>query len=211
MELSFLKDHLLAYRSHNQILDAADFIVDQFDLSHENFSSFELQEIENPKILLLTAVGEIGGKQKITLPRNLLDFDLDLVINMLAHEMLHVKQKAPESPVRDKNEREWCAYYEMLFHKEFPKVPDTKDFYRIQFATKAMEYYRRMGEGSPLQAKYKEEMKQVKELLCDLLEKQSTFSLNKKVIPDTPPLGAPNNLPREEESPDQKHISDDAP
>ena len=63
---------------------------------------------------------------------------------MIAHEMLHVRQKAPETLVEDKNEREFQAYYEMLFHKEFPLVPDVSDFHKKFFGEKALEYYKRM-------------------------------------------------------------------
>jgi hypothetical protein len=53
----------------------------------------------------------------VKIPRNLFDFDIKLVLNMVAHEMLHVRQKDPNSLVEDKNEREFQAYYEMLFIK----------------------------------------------------------------------------------------------
>lgn len=64
------------------------------------------------------------------IPRNLFDFDLNLVLNMVAHEMLHVKQKAPGQVIEDKNEREFQAYYEMLFHKVFPQIPEVSDFHK---------------------------------------------------------------------------------
>lgn len=71
--------------------------------------------------------------------------------------------------VEDKNEREWQAYTEMLFHKVFPHIPDAPDFNRKQFAQKALEYYRRMGEGSELQQKYAEEKIKVEQLLDEIL------------------------------------------
>ena len=115
--------------------------------------------------MLLTAEGEIGGRQMVMIPKNLFDFDLNLVVNMLAHEMLHVRQKAPENIVEDKNEREFQAYYEMLFHKVFPNVPEVSDFHKKFFGGKALEYYKRMGEGSELQTKYAEQKLEVEGLI----------------------------------------------
>ena len=84
---------------------------------------------------------------------------------MVAHEMLHVRQKDPNSLVEDKNEREFQAYYEMLFHEIFPQVPKLSPFYIKQFGEKALEYYRRMGEGSDLQQKYTEQKNEVEEFI----------------------------------------------
>ena len=103
--------------------------------------------------MLLTTEGVLGEKQMVMIPRNLFDFDLNLVANMVAHEILHVRQKYQEVLVEDKNEREFQAYYEMLFHKEFPLVPDVSDFHKKFFGEKALEYYKRMGENSVLQKK----------------------------------------------------------
>ncbi len=87
---------------------------------------------------------------------------------MIAHEMLHVRQKAPETLVEDKNEREFQAYYEMLFHKEFPLVPDVSDFHKKFFGEKALEYYKRMGENSDLQKKYLDQKIEVEKLISAL-------------------------------------------
>ena len=104
------------------------------------------------------------------IPRNLFDFELNLIVNMVAHEMLHVRQKSPETLVEDKNEREFQAYYEMLFHKEFPLVPDVSDFHKKFFGEKALEYYRRMGENSDLQKKYVYQKIEVEDLIQALKE-----------------------------------------
>ena len=87
---------------------------------------------------------------------------------MLAHEMLHVRQKAPENVVEDKNEREFQAYYEMLFHKVFPNVPDVSDFHKKFFGGKALEYYRRMGGNSELQENYKEQKLEIEALISSV-------------------------------------------
>lgn len=165
MILDLAKSHIEEYSKHGQIIDAAEYIINSFSLGHPNFAGFGFREENSPNSILLTAEGNLGETQMVKIPKNLFDFDLSLVLNVLAHEMLHVRQKAPGQLVEDKNEREWQAYYEMLFHRNFPNIPDAPDFNRIQFAEKALEYYRRMGEGSALQMKYAEERTEVKNLL----------------------------------------------
>ena len=68
--------------------------------------------------------------------------------------------------MEDKKEREFQAYYEMLFHKEFPLVPDVSDFHKKFFGEKALEYYKRMGENSDLQEKYSEDKIKVEDLIA---------------------------------------------
>ena len=176
MNLDKVRFHLEAYRTHGQVLDAAQYIIRNFGLEHENFAGFGFREELSEKSLLLTAEGALGGKQKVYIPRNLFDFNLPLVLNLLAHEMLHVRQKAPDALVEDKNEREWQAYTEMLFHTVFPNIPDAPDFNRKQFAQKALEYYKRMGENSLLQLKYAAEKVTVQALLVKLSEKKESHS-----------------------------------
>ncbi len=165
MILELAKTYVDAYKTHGQILDAAEYLINSFDLNHPNFGGFGFRDENSPNSILLTAEGALGKIQTVKIPRNLFDFDLSLILNLLAHEMLHVRQKAPGDVIEDKNEREWQAYYEMLFHKNFPNIPDAPDFNGKQFAEKALEYYRRMGEGSELQTKYAEEKIEVENLL----------------------------------------------
>ena len=168
MNLEHIKDHLKAYKKHDQIFDALHFLVDSFGLQNENLAGFGFRPELEPNKMLLTTEGTLGGKQMVMIPKNLFDFDLNLVANMVAHEMLHVRQKAPETLVQDKNEREFQAYYEMLFHKEFPLVPDVSDFHKKFFGEKALEYYKRMGENSDLQRKYFDQKIEVEILINSL-------------------------------------------
>lgn len=160
--------HLEAYREHDQIIDAAEYIIRSFNLEHENFEGFGLRDEVFPNSLVLTAEGVLGSPQKVMIPKNLFDFDLNLVLNLIAHEMLHVRQKAPGHVIEEKSEREFQAYYEMLFHTVFPNVPEASDFHKKFFGEKALEYYRRMGEGSELQEKYKEQKMEVASLISSL-------------------------------------------
>ncbi|WP_426275186.1 hypothetical protein ACN9MN_12080 [Chryseobacterium sp. S-02] len=167
MNFEQIKLHLNAYKENDQVIDAAKYLLYSFDLEHENFAGFGLREAI-PNLVLLTTEGELGEPQKVMIPPNLFDFDLNLILNVIAHEMLHVRQKAPEQTVEDKNEREFQAYYEMLFHNNFPKIPDASDFHKKIFADKAFEYYKRMGENSELQQKYAMQKKDIEQLISVL-------------------------------------------
>lgn len=168
MDLAHISDHLAAYKENGQIFDAANFLIRNLGLESDNFAGFDFRPELEPDRMLLTTNGELGQKQMVLIPKNLFDFDLNLVANMVAHEMLHVRQKSAETLVEDKNEREWQAYYEMLFHKEFPNVPEVSDFHKKFFANKALEYYKRMGTDSDLQKKYAEQKKEIEDLISRL-------------------------------------------
>lgn len=165
MKLEKIQFHLESYKEKDQILDVAEFLVRQFGLEHENLKGFDFREEINPKSILLTAEGIPGQLQTVKIPKNLFDFDFALVMNMLMHEMIHVRQNAQETLVEDKNEREFQAYYEMVFHEQFPQIPELEDFYKKQFSEKALVYYGRMGEGSDLQKKYAEKRNQLEKIL----------------------------------------------
>ncbi len=149
-------------------IEAAEFLIKNYELEHPNFKGFELREKAEPSFILFTTEGVFGKPQIIRIPENTFEFPLVLNLNLLAHEMLHVKQKDKMSIVEDKNEREWQAYYENLFHKEFPLIPELTDFHKKAFANKALEYYNRMGENSELQIKYKEQKNEVEQLISIL-------------------------------------------
>ncbi|MBT0550983.1 hypothetical protein [Riemerella anatipestifer] len=168
MDLNKVEFHIDAYKTYGQILDAASFVIKAFGLEHFNFAGFDFREEMDARSIVLTTEGELSQPQKVKIPKNLFDFNFNLVLNLIAHEMLHVRQKAQETLVEDKNEREFQAYYETLFHKVFPQIPDAPDFNRKQFADKALEYYRRMGEGSALQEKYYSQKEEVEALKREL-------------------------------------------
>ena len=94
MNLEPIKNHINAYKEHDQIFDAAHYLIDTFQLSSDNLAGFGFREELEPNKMLLTTEGFLGEKQMVMIPRNLFDFDLNLVANMVAHEMLHVRQKA---------------------------------------------------------------------------------------------------------------------
>ncbi len=168
MNLDQLKTGIDHFKENGQIFEAAHFLLKSFDLDHENFAGFGFRPELEPNKMLLTVEGVLGEKQMVMIPRNIFDFDLNLVANMVAHEMLHVRQKAPENLVEDKNEREFQAYSEMLFHKNFPLVPDVSDFHKKFFGEKALEYFKRMVENLNLQQKYAAQKLEIETLIDSL-------------------------------------------
>ena len=144
---------------------AAEFLLNEFDLNHDNFKGFELREKANSDFILMTTEGVFGEKQIIRIPENTFEFPLDLMLTLLAHEMVHVGQKQTGFFVKDKNEREWQAYYEMIYHEIYTKIPKLSNFYIKSFAVKALDYYNRMGENSELQYVYQKQKIEVEKLL----------------------------------------------
>ena len=148
-----------------ETIQAAEFLLNEYELNHTNFKSFELREIAKPDFILMTTEGVFGEKQIIRIPENTFEFPLELMLTLLAHEMVHVGQKQTGFFVNDKNEREWQAYYEMIYHEIYPKIPEVSLWHKQSFAKKALEYYDRMGENSELQYVYQKQKTEVEKLL----------------------------------------------
>ncbi len=153
------------FHALGETIQAAEFLLKEYDLNHSNFKGFELREIAKPDFILMTTEGVFGEKQIIKIPENTFEFPLVLMLNLLAHEIVHVGQKQTGFIVKDKNEREWQAYYEMIFHNIYNKIPELSNFHTKAFAKKAIEYYDRMGENSELQYVYQKQKNEVEKLL----------------------------------------------
>lgn len=142
------------YHELGETIEAANYLIDVYGIRHPNFKDFELRERAKPEYVLMTTEGTFGQPQIIRIPENTFEFELGLMLNLIAHEMIHVAQKVEVNLYPDKNEREWQAYFEMLFHQTYPQVPDVKDHQKVFFANKAFEYYFRMEKDGALQQKY---------------------------------------------------------
>lgn len=164
--------HVNTFYELGETIQAAEFIFEEYGLKHPNFKGFELRERALPSMIVLTTEGNVGEPQIIRIPENAFEFDLVLMLNLLAHEMVHVVQKSPNVKIEDKNEREWQAYYEMLFHKIYPQIPEASIFHQKYFCEKAFVYYNRMEKDGKLQQKYAEQKKEVEALLVDLESKK---------------------------------------
>ncbi len=169
MDFSQIKAHLAAYKNHGQILDAANFLVSSFGLSqNDSWGNFDFRKDENKELIVLTTEGDFNRPQTIWIPSNIFDFDFNLVLNLLAHEMLHVRQKTLAPFVEDKNEREFQAHYEMLFHTNFPQIPDMSDFHKNWFANRGITYFDRMETGGLLQQKYQVQKNELQQIVENL-------------------------------------------
>lgn len=160
--------HINTFHELGETISAAEFVLKEYGLQHPNFKGFELREKAEPSFILMTIEGEFGQPQIIKIPENTFAFDFVLMLNLLAHEMVHVIQKSTQPYLQDRNEREWQAYYEMLFHKIFPQIPDSSVTQRKFFANKAIEYYNRMEKDGELQKKYANQKLEVDQLIQNL-------------------------------------------
>lgn len=164
-------DLLLQIESYHELgetIKAAEFLIKAYNMEHPNLKGFELREKAKPDYIMMTAEGNFGEKQIIRIPENTFQFELVLMLNLIAHEMIHVEQKSYLNKFPDRNEREWQAYYEMLFHKRYPQVPNASDFHKKFFANKAFEYYNRMEKDGELQQKYASQKAEIEQLLKEL-------------------------------------------
>lgn len=156
------------YHELGETVAAANLAIEEYGIKHPNFKNFELREKAKAEYILMTTEGTFGQPQIIRIPENTFEFEFILMLNLIAHEMIHVGQKVTNNAVEDRNEREWQAYYEMLFHKTYPQIPNVPKHQLIFFSNKALEYYKRMGENSELQIKYAEQKKEVENLVASL-------------------------------------------
>jgi hypothetical protein len=155
-----------AYHELGETIQAAHFLIEKYKIVHSNFKGFELREKAKADYILMTTEGTFGNPQIIRIPENTFEFELNLMLNLITHEMVHVQQKATGFFVEDRNEREWQAYYEILFHNIYPQIPDVHKHQKIFFANKAIDYYNKMGENTILQSKYSIQKKEVDNLLA---------------------------------------------
>ena len=165
------KERINYLKNNHLIVEALYEILDELKLKHSAFIGFTFREEIDSKSFLLTAEGEEKTGITIRVPRNILDFDLVLLSNVLMHEMVHVFQRSGENKVKLREEREWQAYTEMIFHKRFPNVPSLTDFYVKQFGEKALTYYNRMPDN--MKTKYADEKTDLEKILQTIYDKEN--------------------------------------
>lgn len=177
------KERILYLKKNNLVIEALYEIMDQFDLKHSVFTGFDFRDEINTKGLLLTAEGAEKTGIQIKVPRNILDFDLALVANLLMHEMYHVYQRSGDNQVEVREEREWQAYHEMIFHEKFPSIPVLADFYVKQFGAKAITYYDKMSD--ELKLKYADQKTDVEKVINKIVTKEKPQPEKKENKTDT--------------------------
>ncbi|NJN55885.1 MAG: hypothetical protein HC804_14755 [Anaerolineae bacterium] len=85
-------------------------LLNNFGISHPNFAGITFREAIQ-KNIVLTTEGLIGEneKQEIRVPENIFDFPLDFVLHLLAHEFVHIEQRARLNYYATREEREFEA------------------------------------------------------------------------------------------------------
>ncbi len=164
-EIKFKVD---TFHNNGQTINAFYWLLEHYELKNENLKEITFREIANPEFILLTTEGNFGEEQIIRIPENIFQFPLALIITMIVHELIHVDQKALKPYVLDKNEREWQAYYEMIFHKKYPNIPEISTYHKKFFANKGLEYYNRMEKNSEIQLKYASQKKEMDDFILSL-------------------------------------------
>lgn len=148
------------------VLLATEAMLKKYNLFPHNLE-LALKPNDAAKQLVVTTEGDFGKdlKQIVRIPENIYDFPMEMVVNMLAHEMLHIRQKTGDEIVSDKNEREFQAYFEGVFPNHFVDLPESPNWLKKQLATQAIRYFNQMGEGSALQIKYEGQKLQLDDYL----------------------------------------------
>ena len=156
------QDHLQIVNNFHELgetIKAAQFLIQEYGLENPNFKGFELREKAKPEFILMTTEGALGEPQIIRIPENTFEYPLELMLNLLTHEMIHVRQKTKENgkPIM-----------KCFFIKYFLKFQRLLTFTNVSLQKKALEYFNRMGEGSQLQLKYAAQKLEVDYLLLIL-------------------------------------------
>ena len=165
---SEILQYINSYHELGETIQAANFAIAEYGIKHPNFKGFELREKAKATYILMTTEGTFGEQQIIRIPENTFEFDFVLMLNLIAHEMVHVGQKVTGNFVEDRNEREWQTHYEMLFHKIYPQIPELPNHQKVFFGNKALDYYAKMGENSILQIKYANQKIEVENIVNSL-------------------------------------------
>ena len=177
------KERINYLNNNKLIVEALYEILDYLKLKHSAFTGFTFRDEIDTKGLLLTAEGDESTGITIRVPRNVLDFDLTLLSNILMHEMYHVHQRSGDNQIETREEREWQAYTEMIFHKKFTQIPILATFYIKQFGEKALTYYAKMTD--ELKAKYAEEKADLEKILQTIYDKENKPKEEPKIENDT--------------------------
>ena len=150
------------------VLPAVETILKKYKILPKNIE-LTIKPNDAPNNLVLITEGEFGKNlvQKVKVPENIFTFPMDMVVNLLAHEMIHIRQKTGSEPVLDKNEREFQAYFEGVFPEIFVELPASPNWLKKQLATQAIRYFMQMGPGE-LQTKYTEKKEKLDEFLASL-------------------------------------------
>jgi hypothetical protein len=150
-----IADQTIKLAAKKGVIPAVESILKKYKILAANVE-LALKPNDAKNQLVLTTEGEFGQNltQIVRVPENIFEFPMEMVVNLLAHEMIHINQKTGEGPVLDKNEREFQAYYEGVFPEIFLELPPCPDWLKKQLANQAIRYFNQMVDGTELKAKY---------------------------------------------------------
>ncbi len=151
------------------VLPAVAAMLKKYGILPQNVE-FALKPNDAAKNLVVTTEGDFGKDlpQIVRVPENLFEFPMEMVVNMMAHEMLHISQKTGNELVMDKNEREFQAYYEGVFPENFTELPPCPNWLKKQLATQAIRYFNQMEAGSVLQNTYSDKKQSLDVFLAEI-------------------------------------------
>ncbi|SOE21402.1 hypothetical protein SAMN06298216_1872 [Spirosomataceae bacterium TFI 002] len=146
MDLANIKLNILAKKEEKGTKAAIADLLGTFAISHPNFKKIVYREASEDKTVVITTEGNYGEseKQLIRVPKNLLDFPIDFIAHMLAHEFVHIEQRARPGYNASREEREFEAYYHGVFPTKY-NLPPCPDWLRLQFCKSIDRYYNNMG------------------------------------------------------------------
>jgi len=110
MKFEKIKSKIQTYHNQGKTIEAAEWLLKMYDIQDHNLKGFALRERAEPNYIILTAEGDFGEQQIIRIPENIFQFSLPLILTLITHEMVHVRQKSRKPYVLDRLEREWQAY-----------------------------------------------------------------------------------------------------
>jgi hypothetical protein len=171
MNLAEIKLTTLATKDKRGTKAAIKALLEAFEISHPNFKEIVYREPNDDKRVVITTEGNYGEseKQLIRVPENLLDFPIDFIAHMLAHEFIHIEQRARPGYNASREEREFEAYYHGVFPTKY-NLPPCPSWLRLQFCNAIERYYNAMGFG--VKRRHRKRYKEVIEVKRSLEQTQ---------------------------------------
>jgi hypothetical protein len=146
MNLDEIKTDIFKTKNEKGTSEAVLRLLETFAIAHPNFSAIVYREASENKQVVVTTEGNYGEieKQLIRVPKNIFDFPIDFIAHMLAHEFIHIEQRARPGYSAAREEREFEAYYHGIFPTKY-NLPPCPDWLRLQFCKSIERYYNSMG------------------------------------------------------------------
>ncbi|MBC7495323.1 MAG: hypothetical protein H7221_09975 [Flavobacterium sp.] len=90
MTLDDIKLQINYYHKNNQTITALYWLLKKFELKTKNLKCFSVHEAAAPNFILITTEGAFRERQVVKIPKNIFEFSLELMLTLIAHELVHV-------------------------------------------------------------------------------------------------------------------------